>query len=165
MIILGINAFHGDSSAALIRDGALIAAAEEERFRRIKHWAGFPSESIAYCLREAGVSASDVDHLAVNQDDHAHFFRKMAFLITAVPDLGSSSIGSKSDGIVRACRTCWPRHFMDKDFEACFTQSSITLLIWLPLFTFLHSRKPQLFHWTGLEIFPAPHGALVLART
>ena len=88
MIILGINAFHGDSSAALIRDGVLIAAAEEERFRRIKHWAGFPSESIAYCLREAGVSASDVDHLAVNQDDHAHFFRKMAFLVTAVPDFG-----------------------------------------------------------------------------
>src|SRR5207245_5179266 len=88
MIILGLNAFHGDSSAALVRDGMLLAAAEEERFRRIKHWAGFPSESIAYCLREAGVSASDVDHLAVNQDDHAHFFRKMAFLITAVPDFG-----------------------------------------------------------------------------
>ena len=56
MIILGINAFHGDSSAALVRDGALVAAAEEERFRRIKHWAGFPSQAIAYCLREAGLS-------------------------------------------------------------------------------------------------------------
>jgi carbamoyltransferase len=51
MNILGLNAFHGDSSAALIRDGVLVAAAEEERFRRVKHWAGFPSQSIAYCLR------------------------------------------------------------------------------------------------------------------
>jgi len=50
MIILGMNAFHADSSAALLKDGKLIAAAEEERFRRTKHWAGFPSQAIAYCL-------------------------------------------------------------------------------------------------------------------
>jgi carbamoyltransferase len=56
MIILGLNAFHADSAAALIRDGKLVAAAEEERFRRVKHWAGFPSQAISYCLREAGVS-------------------------------------------------------------------------------------------------------------
>ena len=46
MYIIGINAFHGDSSACLLKDGKLVAAAEEERFRRIKHWAGFPSQSI-----------------------------------------------------------------------------------------------------------------------
>src|SRR3954447_1098586 len=68
MIILGLNAFHGDSAAALVRDGKLIAAAEEERFRRVKHWAGFPSKAIAYCLREAGLALSDVQHVAVNQD-------------------------------------------------------------------------------------------------
>ena len=45
MIILGLNAFHGDSSAAILKDGELVAAVEEERFRRIKHWAGFPSEA------------------------------------------------------------------------------------------------------------------------
>ena len=72
MIILGLNAFHADSSAALVRDGKLIAAAEEERFRRIKHWAGFPSQAIAYCLREAGVQLSDVDHIAFNQDNRAN---------------------------------------------------------------------------------------------
>ena len=43
MVILGINAYHADSSAAIFRDGVLIAATEEERFRRVKHWAGFPS--------------------------------------------------------------------------------------------------------------------------
>ena len=54
--ILGINAYHGDSAACMIKDGVLIAAAEEERFRRIKHWAGFPSEALRYCLDEAGIS-------------------------------------------------------------------------------------------------------------
>ncbi len=54
--VLGINAYHGDASACLILDGKIVAAAEEERFRRIKHWAGFPSEAIRYCLQEAGAS-------------------------------------------------------------------------------------------------------------
>jgi len=50
MIVLGLNAFHGDSAAALMVDGELRAAAEEERFKRIKHWAGFPSQAIKFCL-------------------------------------------------------------------------------------------------------------------
>ena len=59
MIILGINAFHGDSSACIFKDGKLIAAIEEERLRRIKHWAGFPSESIKFCLDECGITLKD----------------------------------------------------------------------------------------------------------
>ena len=78
MIILGLNAFHADSSAALVRDGVLVAAAEEERFRRVKHWAGFPSQSIAYCLREAGVRLGEVDHVAANLDGRAHRMRKIS---------------------------------------------------------------------------------------
>jgi carbamoyltransferase len=54
--ILGINSFHGDASACILKDGVLLAAAEEERFLRVKHWAGFPKQSISYCLREAGIS-------------------------------------------------------------------------------------------------------------
>lgn len=88
MIILGINAFHGDSSACLVRDGVLVAAAEEERFRRIKHWAGFPSQAIAYCVAEAGVNLADVDHVAVNQDSHANQLRKIAYVLKEKPDLG-----------------------------------------------------------------------------
>jgi len=87
MIILGVNAFHGDSSACLVRDGVLIAAVEEERFRRIKHWAGFPSESIAYCLREAGVTLADVDVIAMNQDSKAHLWRKLAFVAKTRPSV------------------------------------------------------------------------------
>src|SRR5256884_2209375 len=88
MIILGLNAFHGDSAAALVCDGKLIAAAEEERFRRVKHWAGFPSRAIAYCLREAGLALSNIQHVAVNQDSRANFLRKLAFLVTQRPNLG-----------------------------------------------------------------------------
>src|ERR1700751_5060314 len=87
MIILGINAFHGDSSAALVRDGKLVAAAEEERFRRVKHWAGFPAQSIAYCLQEAGVRLADVNHVAVNQDDRAQRLRKIAYLAAHPPKI------------------------------------------------------------------------------
>ena len=86
MIILGINAYHGDSSACLIRDGRLVAAAEEERFRRIKHWAGFPSESIRYCLAEAGVDLAAVEQAAINSDPGANFWRKAWFAATHRPD-------------------------------------------------------------------------------
>jgi carbamoyltransferase len=88
MIVLGLNAFHGDSSAALLRDGILVAAAEEERFRRIKHWAGFPTEAIAYCLREAGISISDVEHVAVNQNNSANLFRKLSYVLANLSDIG-----------------------------------------------------------------------------
>ena len=53
MYELGINAYHGDVSAILLRDGELVAAVEEERFTRVKHWAGFPSEAIRACLEKA----------------------------------------------------------------------------------------------------------------
>jgi carbamoyltransferase len=56
--ILGISAFYHDSAACLLRDGHIIAAAQEERFTRKKHYAGFPSESIRYCLREGGISCA-----------------------------------------------------------------------------------------------------------
>src|SRR5262245_16226939 len=86
MIILGLNAYHGDSSACVVRDGAIVAAAEEERFRRIKHWAGFPSEAIRYCLGEAGIKLSAVDIVAVNSNPRANFFRKIGFTLRQRPD-------------------------------------------------------------------------------
>src|SRR5260370_476922 len=65
MNILGINAYHGNASAAIICDGRLIAAVEEERFNRVKYAAGFPAQAIRYCLKEAGLTLSDIDHIAV----------------------------------------------------------------------------------------------------
>ena len=87
MLILGLNAFHADASACLVRDGVLVAAAEEERFRRIKHWAGFPAEAIKWCLKESGSTLTDVDHLAINQDSKANMWARAEFLVRQRPDL------------------------------------------------------------------------------
>ena len=81
MIILGINAYHADSSAAIFRDGVLIAATEEERFRRVKHWAGFPSLAVEFCLKEAGVTLHEVDHIAIGRDPYAKLAKKIFFLL------------------------------------------------------------------------------------
>ena len=85
MHILGLNAYHGDVSAVLLRDGDLVAAVEEERFRRIKHVAGFPHRAIAECLRIGGISARDVDLFAVSRDPRAHLWRKALFLVRHRP--------------------------------------------------------------------------------
>src|SRR6476620_1414950 len=87
MIILGINAYHADSSAAVFVNGKMIAAIEEERFRRVKHWAGFPSRAVEFCLEEAGVTLDEVDHIAIGRDPNAKFLRKMLFV--AKKPLGS----------------------------------------------------------------------------
>ncbi len=79
MIVLGINAYHADSSAAIFKNGIMIAATEEERFRRIKHWAGFPAMAIDFCLKEAGVSIHEVDHIAIGRDPKAKFLKKLLF--------------------------------------------------------------------------------------
>ena len=87
MYILGINAYHGDSSACLVEDGKLVAAAEEERFRRIKHWAGFPKYAIQYCLDEADINLGQVEHVAVNQDSKANLWKKIRYTFEKRPDL------------------------------------------------------------------------------
>jgi carbamoyltransferase len=77
MYILGINAYHGDSSACLLKDGVVICATEEERFRRIKHWAGFPSEAIKFCLEDAGITIHDIDYITISRDPKANFLKKV----------------------------------------------------------------------------------------
>lgn len=86
-IVIGLNAFHADSAAALVIDGQLVCAAEEERFRRIKHWAGFPTEAIKFCLREAGVQLSAVSAIAVNTDPSVARGQKAWFALTQRPSL------------------------------------------------------------------------------
>jgi carbamoyltransferase len=81
MYILGINAYHADSSAAIFKDGKLIAATEEERFRRVKHWAGFPSMAIEFCLHEAGINLEQLDHIAIGRDPYAKLMKKILFLL------------------------------------------------------------------------------------
>ncbi len=88
MIVLGLNAYHGDSAAALVKDGKLIAAAEEERFRRIKHWSGMPTEAIRWCLEDAGLKLSDVDHVAINRNPKVNNLRRVLYVLRKRPSLG-----------------------------------------------------------------------------
>ncbi len=94
MYILGLNVYHADSSAAIFKDGKMIAATEEERFRRVKHWAGFPSMAVEFCLREAGVSLSQVDHIAIGRDPYAKLGKKLLYLAKN-PGGGWKAVGDR----------------------------------------------------------------------
>jgi len=85
MRILGISAFYHDSAAALIDDGRVIAAAQEERFSRRKHDARFPRNAVAYCLEEAGVRLGDVDHVAFYDKPFLKFERLLETYLTFAP--------------------------------------------------------------------------------
>lgn len=81
MNILGINAYHGNASAAIVCDGKLIAAVEEERFNRVKYAAGFPAQAIRYCLKEAGIELKDIQHVAVPRNPYARLGTKLLYAI------------------------------------------------------------------------------------
>src|SRR5260370_2240627 len=81
MNILGINAYHGNASAAIVCDGKLIAAVEEERFNRVKYAAGFPAQAIRYCLEEAGLPLQDIDHVAVPRKSYARLGTKLFYAL------------------------------------------------------------------------------------
>ena len=87
MKIIGINAYHADSSACLVIDGELINAVEEERFTRIKHWAGFPIQSIKFCLKNSNLRISDIDKISLNFDPNANLLKKILFIIKKRPSL------------------------------------------------------------------------------
>jgi len=79
--ILGINAYHGNASAAIVCDGRLVAAVEEERFNRVKYAAGFPAAAIRYCLAEAGITLDDVDHIAIPRNPWARLGTKLLYAV------------------------------------------------------------------------------------
>ncbi len=79
MIILGLNAYHGDASACIIKNNEIIAAAEEERFTRIKHAAGFPIHSINFCLKKAGININQVDHITINRNPKQKIIPKIFY--------------------------------------------------------------------------------------
>src|ERR1700732_2272561 len=103
MNILGINAYHGNASAAVVCDGSLVAAVEEERFNRVKYAAGFPAQAVAYCLREAGLKLEEIDHVAVPRNPYARLGTKL-FYALRMPSFARSRIGvlAKFTGIREA---------------------------------------------------------------
>ena len=188
MIILGINAYHGDVSAALVRDGELVAAVEEERFRRIKHWAGFPDAAIASCLAMAGVSAGDVDAFAISRNPRANWLRKAMFVlrhrprsamvsdrarnlrrISGIGDRIAGSLGLDA-GHVRS-RMHWvehhPSHLASSFFVSPFDEAAVVALDGFGDFV-----STSIAHGTGTTMrmldrvfFPHSLGLLYLAIT
>ncbi len=103
MNILGINAYHGNASAAVVCDGSLVAAVEEERFNRVKYAAGFPAQAIRYCLREAGLKLEEIDHVAVPRNPYARLGTKL-FYALRMPSFarGRAKVLAKFTGIREA---------------------------------------------------------------
>ncbi|HYK40221.1 MAG TPA: carbamoyltransferase C-terminal domain-containing protein [Candidatus Eremiobacteraceae bacterium] len=108
MNILGINAYHGNASAAIVCDGELIAAVEEERFNRVKYAAGFPAAAIRYCLKEAGLTLADVDHVAVPRNPYARLLTKL-FYAARMPSFARErmKVLAKFTGIREALATAF----------------------------------------------------------
>ena len=85
MRILGISCFYHDAAAALIQDGQLIAAAEEERFSRLKHDSGFPTHDVDFCLNQAGINASDLDYVVFYEKPLLKFERILKTHLSTFP--------------------------------------------------------------------------------
>ena len=79
MLILGLNAYNAGASAAVLTGGELTAAVEEERFTRIKHSAGFPYQSVKFCVESSNYQALDLSHVAICRNPKAHFWEKVMF--------------------------------------------------------------------------------------
>ncbi len=97
--ILGLNAYHGDAAAALVVDGELVAAAEEERFNRVKHCAGFPALAARWCLEDAGIEPGELDHVAIARDPRANSGAKARRLLTRPPSF--SYVRARAGNAVR----------------------------------------------------------------
>jgi len=100
VLLLGLNAFHGDASAALLRDGHLVAAVEEERFNRVKHWAGFPALAAKWCLTDT--DPGELQHVAISRDPRAHLARKLLRMATRPGDWGR--LASRTRNTVNVAR-------------------------------------------------------------
>ncbi len=85
MLILGVSAFYHDSAAALLRDGEIVAAAQEERFTRIKHDSAFPENAVRYCLEAAGASGAEVDHVVFYEKPFVKFERLLETYLAFAP--------------------------------------------------------------------------------
>jgi carbamoyltransferase len=106
MNILGINAYHGNASAAIVCDGRLVAAVEEERFNRVKYAAGFPAQAIRYCLKQAGLTLAEIDHVGVPRNPYARLGTKL-FYALRMPSFarGRAKVLAKFTGVPEALAT------------------------------------------------------------
>ncbi|MFT3748931.1 MAG: carbamoyltransferase N-terminal domain-containing protein [Agriterribacter sp.] len=111
MYILGLNIFHGDSSACIYKDEQLLCAFEEERFTRKKHWAGFPVLAIKECLKEAGISVEQVDHITVSRNPKENLSKKILHTLKYQTSLSSITQRLKNSRKVGALEDIFAENF------------------------------------------------------
>jgi len=111
MYILGLNVYHGDSSACLLNDGVILCAFEEERFTRQKHWAGFPKQAIKSCLEEASITFDDLDYITVSRDPQHNMFKKAKFLIQNPSNILNFSNRIKNRSLLKDLANDFENHF------------------------------------------------------
>lgn len=188
MMVLGISAFHGDASAVLLRDGELLAAVEEERFRRVKHWAGFPEQSIRMCLAMARLRPDEIDYFAIARRPRAHLVRKALFALRHQPGLRLIGDRLKNAGRVQGVaeriadvtglsndrvrkRTHWiehhPAHLASAFFPSPFDEAAVCAIDGFGDFVSTSSAAGQ---GTRLQVldrvyFPHSIGLMYLALT
>ena len=114
MNILGLNIFHADTSACLIVDGKIICAVEEERFTRIKHYAGFPINSIKFCLEQAKLSLHNIDYIALNFNSKYNFFEKLKY-----------SLFKNPVSILKKLSTSYKKNSIKRILDKSFLRTSI----------------------------------------
>ena len=122
MYILGINAYHGGASACLIHNGTLIAAVEEERFTRIKYYAGFPVHAIRYVLQAGGIQPQDLDHIGLSRNPSANLLQKVQYTLLNRPSFSLIRDRLTNAGKVSDLRTvfCDKLQLKPQDIKAQF---------------------------------------------
>ncbi|MDC3095328.1 carbamoyltransferase, partial [Prochlorococcus sp. AH-716-M06] len=118
--ILGINAYHADAAAALIKDGKVIIAVEEERFTRIKHNAGFPLNAIKWCLEQTNLKISNVDDIAINTNPRSNLHRKLIYSLFGKPEISLILSKIKNRRKKNSLKSVFEEYFPNSKIKAKF---------------------------------------------
>jgi carbamoyltransferase len=117
MYILGLNVYHGDSSACLLENGKIICAFEEERFTRQKHWAGFPKNAIQACLDECSINFTDINFITVSRDPKFNFGKKVKYLLSRPLSILNFANRIKNRSLVNDLSSDFVKNFyLEKEF-------------------------------------------------
>ncbi len=124
-VILGLNAFHAGASAALLIDGQPVAAVAEERLNRVKYYANFPALAIKHCLDTAGLTAKDIDYIAVGRDASANLSKKIEYVVKHPTKLLNLLSVKKSRSSLDDIRTLMSKHFNIDPAQLRFEQQNV----------------------------------------
>ena len=117
MIVLGLNIFHGDAAACIIKDDKILIAIEEERINRIKHSSGFPIEAIKYCLEYSKIDISEIDYVCINRNPKLNLIKKISFVLKNTPSLNYIFDRVKNFKNIQSLKKIFTSNFKNKNFK------------------------------------------------